>query len=388
MPLLRHPELERELFEQPDDLGAWAVYGDWLAAQGDPRGELIQLELAIEAGVSLTPELRRRYAALMVEERPRWVGPELLAMLDEPDASRSSCIEWRRGHLLRARVLGAGSQSAAERLRALLASPTVMMLRRLEVSLDAERDDLQAVGPALFEGCRLDSLRELELDAWTFRRGEGPPLVDLRFAWQRAWPRLEQLALRALHVELGEIRHDRLRSLQLSTRHGVELEPLRSLASAELPSLRRLSLFPGRLEPGLEPAYRAVLGDLLDMAGRVGLTHLSIVTCDQPDIALDRLAHASALRSSLERLGLAYGLLGDEHVDPLLAALRPYTRLRSLDLGWNYLPPAALQAIEVGLGGRVELRSDRQKHDRGPDTREIPVFGRYGVAETTRGEWD
>ena len=37
-------------------------------------------------------------------------------------------------------------------------------------------------------------------------------------------------------------------------------------------------------------------------------------------------------------------------------------------------------AIEAGLPG-VALRSDTQKNDRGPDTRELPVFGRYGVAE-------
>src|SRR5215510_1694290 len=37
--------LEAALVENPDDLAAHSAYADYLAEQGDPRGELIQLQL-------------------------------------------------------------------------------------------------------------------------------------------------------------------------------------------------------------------------------------------------------------------------------------------------------------------------------------------------------
>ncbi len=38
MELLRNLDLEAAIIEAPEDLGPRMVYGDWLAAQGDPRG--------------------------------------------------------------------------------------------------------------------------------------------------------------------------------------------------------------------------------------------------------------------------------------------------------------------------------------------------------------
>jgi uncharacterized protein (TIGR02996 family) len=39
--------LENAILANPDDLGAHAAY-DWLIEQGDPRGEFIQVQLALE----------------------------------------------------------------------------------------------------------------------------------------------------------------------------------------------------------------------------------------------------------------------------------------------------------------------------------------------------
>src|SRR5262249_28733887 len=40
--------LEDALAESPDDLAAHAVYADYLMERGEPRGELIQVQLALE----------------------------------------------------------------------------------------------------------------------------------------------------------------------------------------------------------------------------------------------------------------------------------------------------------------------------------------------------
>src|SRR5581483_4800010 len=36
---------ERALADDPDDLAGWSAYADYLAEQGDPRGEFMQVQL-------------------------------------------------------------------------------------------------------------------------------------------------------------------------------------------------------------------------------------------------------------------------------------------------------------------------------------------------------
>jgi uncharacterized protein (TIGR02996 family) len=388
MTVLRHPEFEQALYERPDDDGAWAVYGDWLATQGDPRGELIQLELAIAAG-AVTPQLRSRYAKLMVEEHPRWVGEPLTLLLAEPDASRHLGVEWRRGHLLDARIHSSGTRTAAQQLAALLASPTAMMLEEIVLDIDAARDDREALAPEVWQQSELPTLRRLSLGAWTFRRGEGPPLIDLAFDWQRTWPRLEILQLHALHWRLSPPRHARLRRLTFSARHGVELEPLRMLADAELPSLERLGLFFGRLEPGHEREFASLFDDVLAMVERSPITRLALVALDQPETLLAKLAGRRQLLDRVERLFLGWGLLGDELAAPLAEILAGCPRLRDVDVGGNYFSETGAATLRRALAGRVRIDGlERQKADRSRDDRQIPVFGRYGLPEAHYDDWD
>ncbi|HET9990937.1 MAG TPA: TIGR02996 domain-containing protein [Kofleriaceae bacterium] len=76
----RETALLRQILERPDDLAARAVYGDELQLRGDPRGELIALELAgarVEAAAA-----RRAHAATW------W--PELARL---PFATRNGFVE-------------------------------------------------------------------------------------------------------------------------------------------------------------------------------------------------------------------------------------------------------------------------------------------------------
>src|SRR5437762_113242 len=72
----------REAFEQaildnPDEVANYAAYADWLTEQGDPRGEFIQVQLALESEGLPTSErqkLQRREKALLKEHESEWVG--------------------------------------------------------------------------------------------------------------------------------------------------------------------------------------------------------------------------------------------------------------------------------------------------------------------------
>src|SRR5262245_59356213 len=69
--------LEQAIAAEPDDLAAHAAYADWLMQQGDPRGEFIQVQLALEEpGRDATERerLKQREAELLGAHGSAWVG--------------------------------------------------------------------------------------------------------------------------------------------------------------------------------------------------------------------------------------------------------------------------------------------------------------------------
>ena len=67
----RDEDLLAAVRERPDDDAALEIYRDHLLEKGDPRGELIALQLA----PSLDEAGKRRLAALLRKHRKEWLGP-------------------------------------------------------------------------------------------------------------------------------------------------------------------------------------------------------------------------------------------------------------------------------------------------------------------------
>src|SRR5215471_18789081 len=102
--------LEQAILADPDDRAAHMAYADYLDEQGDPRGELIQVQLAPEDPALPAGErkkLQAREKKLLRAHRREWLGPLLAPPLLEglrlsdyaftrPDKIR---FEFRRGWL-------------------------------------------------------------------------------------------------------------------------------------------------------------------------------------------------------------------------------------------------------------------------------------------------
>ena len=128
--------LERALVENPDDLAAHSAYADYLMEQDDPRGEFIQVQLALEDPSKPAQERRRlrdRETELLQQHGRQWLG----------DVGRFLCGDWSgpdkpyfyafaRGWLDLVRVLPFPDAILA----ALARSPEARLLRRLEVVYD------------------------------------------------------------------------------------------------------------------------------------------------------------------------------------------------------------------------------------------------------------
>src|SRR4051812_23242206 len=110
--------LEAALVEDPDDLAAHMAYGDYLAEQGDPRGEFVQVQLAIERG----RPLEAREAELLERHRDEWLGP--LAM-----HVAAKDVTFRRGWVDALKLRGVTTPYA----EALAVATELRLLRRLMV---------------------------------------------------------------------------------------------------------------------------------------------------------------------------------------------------------------------------------------------------------------
>jgi uncharacterized protein (TIGR02996 family) len=89
--------LLREVLAHPADDGPRAVLGDFLVEQEDPRGELIQLQLARSEGRD-TPATRRREKYLLTQFGARWLGTLAVAVSDDRQ-------RWERGFLAACHVV-------------------------------------------------------------------------------------------------------------------------------------------------------------------------------------------------------------------------------------------------------------------------------------------
>lgn len=189
------------------DRDAIEVYADHLQRTGDPRGELVSIDLAIDQGS--TPELVARRRELIAE----WFGDEVPA-----GAVRYGFVE------IDASGMGPGSQLAAA-----LKGPGGAYIR--SVTLAGARDELQ---PALraIAGEQRPWLTSLTIRMWN----EDPraPLFDVKATTElfAAMPHLTSLVLEGRSI-LGGAVHSNVESMTLT---GYDALPI----AAVWPKLRSI----------------------------------------------------------------------------------------------------------------------------------------------------
>jgi uncharacterized protein (TIGR02996 family) len=193
--------LETALAENPDDLAAHMAYADHLMEQGDPRGEFIQVQLALGTTGKTTTQrdsLQRREQELALAHHREWLGDLAQPLLgDEGQISRffqihgikgqNGSVSFHRGWLARLFI----ARLSPELASALVASPQTRLLGQLSIgSCHA--------GASLAEARYLGQVRYLDLGA---PQDSAPWVVDA----VRHMPRLEELRLKATGYRVVEL---------------------------------------------------------------------------------------------------------------------------------------------------------------------------------------
>ncbi len=298
------------IYADPASDQARAVYADWLLERGDPRGELIMLQLA---GVE-TPEQVDRERELLQTYARAWRGPLPV------DAS---LIAFKRGFPVGAAETPTIDDDPAwatfESITTLPRTPVFHLASLRELVLDSEgMIALAAFGPPL---------RARRLVWRTDRRD--PRVTEARgaFATIRAVPDLESFSLHGHATEaardLAWIRTSwcmpQLRSL------GIEIWGLEVPEALELFEPTQLERLRIRIVSG--PREEALLWFARDASGRFGELAVQI-SYSIDDVALAELGLAMRRLSSDQLSKLHFDPHTGEHAQIVRDGVRQQIRLR------------------------------------------------------------
>jgi uncharacterized protein (TIGR02996 family) len=372
--------LEEAILDDPDERASYMAYADHLSEQGDPQGEFVQVQLALE-NEDLSPDerkrLRQREKALLKAHQAEWVGdwaspkpmpgPEGRGQIDFP---ATEPFRFERGIL--SDVIF--PELTVEAARRFVRAPQTRLVRRLYIGGFAyEEDDEYEEGDDLDEDAAEErdparvilprwpyfgNLRVFQL-GWTsdenygdfchFQCHESADNIEKLIA---RMPRLEELYLFAHNVEAGRIFKLRLPDLRVLQLYHTHRYPLDLLARNEsLTRLTHLLCHPHALEHGDDPYIRLNhLRAIVRSPHLTSLTHLRLRLTDLGDRGCEEIVRSGLLKR-LRMLDLRHGIITDKGAS-ILAACPDLKNLELLDVKGNTLTRkgrAALRAVGIPL---------------------------------------
>lgn len=331
MSLVRNLELEAAIVDNPGDHERFAVYGDWLAQRGDPRGalmvagsELARSDASVPAVRPRMTELRRVIDTLWREHGAAIIGS--LAGLSRDGLS----LEWNMGCVVGAALTVPPDDVGSATLAHLLAHPAAFALSKLSLgteSLGEHGFNYQPLVDLVSEEAPT-TLRELalgEINGWT--ADETVVLGDLRPMFARHGElRAVTLAGRASTVSapwaLPELTELALRPVGLSRTW------LRVVNAEPWPALRALTF-------SYASAFDSDIGWLT--ASRITarfprLTRLGVIGSGDALGVIEALG-ATGLSRQLVELDVTFGRFGDEAITRLNEDRDDFPSLERLIVG-------------------------------------------------------
>jgi uncharacterized protein (TIGR02996 family) len=336
--------LESALAADFDDLVAHHAYADLLSEQGDPRGEFIQVQLALENRQLAATErdrLKAREAELLTAHKRQWLGG-LAQHLDRklgPGGARPNCqFGLVRGWLRHVSVLYLDRAL----VNAVCRCPVGRLLHWMQLG-DASEDVTEALRAELLAAPFLANLQTVELD---WRWGQSWSEKELA-AFVSRLLRIEDLHLAVGPIgtsELFRLALPNLRELHVTGAAGFALDVL--AGNPTLGKLEELRLEPPNpLEDG-EPSPITLEGlRAVCRSPHLGnLTRLRLRRTDFGDDGVRELID-SGLLSRLNLLDLPNGAITDEGA--ALLALRPELAAMEVDLRDNALTRECVELLEA-----------------------------------------
>jgi uncharacterized protein (TIGR02996 family) len=369
----RAEAFEQALAADPHDRAAAGVYADYLTEQGDPRGEFMRVQVALEdesLPAAARKKLHAREKELLKKHEKEWVG-DWAELYQAPTGTEGRGqinhtggrkYEFKRG-LLTTVHFGELTVAAA---RAFVKAPQVRLVHELFIGCHDYGEAFEP-GPDIPEDAEEDEAAQHVLLRWPHLRN----VRRFQFGWAsdevyddfcnfqchlRAH-RLYDFVKQLLDIEellvfahfrdlekLVALPMPRLRVLQLY--HGWSY-PLEKLAkNATLTKLTHLLCHPHALEHGDQPYITLPkLKAVCRSPHLPSLTHLRLRLTDFGDKGAKEIVESGILKR-LKVLDLRHGCMTDKGAE-LLAACPDLRNLGQLDLSRNALTDAGIAALRA-----------------------------------------
>jgi uncharacterized protein (TIGR02996 family) len=406
--------LEQALIDNPDDEAAHRAYADLLIEQGDPRGEFISVQLALEDSRRSTKErkaLQRREREILDAHEREWLG-ELVPLLLGDDAERLALLRkemtsdsaryfndqeplmfqygWWRGWLDRFEC----DPLSVETARKLGRHPLARLLRGFvcrwpwgvrqfrsgnDPSLSARSYTVEVLeGYPVLGNLRFFQYGE-EVDPEEDRYDVGTQYERLAPLIERM-PRLEELRIFGHIYDDGDMWRDLHRILSLPTLtnlrvyqhyHGTTYALESLAANPALGRLTHLLIFPHSFARYVDPSefeednyvegelsalHRENVRAVLTSPHLSSLTHLQLRCCNGGDGMIEDVISSGILKR-LKVLDLRHGHVSDVGARRL-ARCPDTSRLEVLDLINNRLTVRGITDLK---SAGVKVRADRQQ---------------------------
>jgi uncharacterized protein (TIGR02996 family) len=364
-------ELWQAILDDPQDPRTYLVYADWLQSQGDPRGELIAAQVALETAAGAERERLERRAEEILAAHERF-----LPGVDEQHAT----VTWRRGFFESVRFDNREDWMDSDfelwpTVRAVFAQSAAQLVREMRVGIvrwEHQDEDVPRLLRLVAELGFAGRLQELVL-------GDIDEDVDLAHhtlgdlsELGRSYGGLRALSVRGWQFQLGSLALPELRRLTVQT-CGLSQANLASVLQQPRPQLEELELWFG------SALYGATCGPddlrpLLEEPGRFPkLRALGLMNAEFTSALCEALARSPLLRQ-LETLDLSMGTLDDAGAEVLLARAPAFAHLDWLDLDDNFLSEACVERLQATFGSAAQCGDQKEIEEDDPALRYVSVW--------------
>jgi uncharacterized protein (TIGR02996 family) len=355
----RNPELEKAILANPSDRDAYAVYADWLQEQGDPRGELISLQLGYKD---------KQAKQLIEKHQDYFLGPlaEHQVVRDEGGNNSTSHLRtsaqekewqkthqeaflWRNGFIYRVRLShdeyqdnGGWDGDTAEVLDMVLSHPSGRFVVELafQSNGDPNESDLQSLIDVLAKKAPATTRKitfgdNVDQISWHHTG-------DLGKLWKQV-PGLRVLEMETGEFEVGKMVAPGLERAIFIT-GGLSKTAGKGIATAVMPKIKHLEIYYGTDNYGGTCSIKEVK-PLLDRTDLPKLEYLGLKNSEFSDDIAKAIPSAKILKG-LKTLDLSLGTMSDEGALALAAHPDAFKHLEVLDLTRNYLSKKGIAAVK------------------------------------------
>jgi uncharacterized protein (TIGR02996 family) len=371
----RNPDLEKAILANPGDRDAYAVFGDWLQEQGDPRGELIALQLGNrdKAGKQLIEKHADYFLGPLAEHQKTRDGlsnnsrSHLRTSAQEKEWQKTGeqAFLWRNGYIHRVRLShdvyfeADWKGKTVDVLDLVLKHPSGRYVVEFSFQTNGDPSD----------GNLQDIIDLLGKKApATTRKITFGDNVD-QISWHhtgnlsKLWKGVPNL--RVLEIETGDFNVGKREAPALERgvfiTGGLGKACAKGIATATMPKIKHLEIYYGVDEYGGDSTIKEVK-PLLDRTDLKDLRYLGIKNSTFANDIAGALDGAKVLKG-IKTLDLSYSTMTDEGANALAAAKSSLAHLDVLDLTHNYLSKAGVKTVQ-GICKKV-ITAQQQESDDG-----------------------